>query len=477
MKLPALDPVDDYVQKIALEKDLAEFVRYAWPIVEPAKSFVGGWHIDLMCEYLMAVTAGQIKDLLILIPPRHMKSTLVCVFWPTWVWITDPAHRFITTSYSANLATRDSRRSRQVMESSWYREHFGDRFYFTSDQNVKNRYENDKTGFRLAAGVGGSLVGEGGDTLICDDPHNLIHIHSKLIRQSAITWWNEIMSTRRNDIKTSNRVVIMQRGHKADLAGDIIDKGGYKVLQLPAVAETTTTVSFPMTGKEIVRREGDLLSPERFDQTAIDGLKVDLGVYGSAAQLQQRPVPIGGGIFKGKWWQYYRELPVMLLIVQYWDTASKKEEQNDYSVCITMGKTATGYYVINLWRKKIEFPELKRRAVINYERDKPHKLMVEDKSSGQQLAQSLKFETILPIIPVLPVSDKVVRANAVSPTVEAGKVFLPERASWLADFQDEMETFPNAEYDDQVDAFDGALADLTGIGKKNKFGIPKLTRL
>jgi hypothetical protein len=184
--------IDEVDQELAA-RGLREFVRQAWPVVEPATEFVSGWHLDAICEHLEAVTRGQIHRLLISVPPRHMKSLAVSVFWPCWEWITHPERRWLFCSYAAGLAIRDSVKCRRMVESPWYRRRWGDRFALTSDQNEKSRFENDKAGNRIAIGVGGAATGEGGDRLVVDDPHNVREAPSEFFLQIEGVGWELIM--------------------------------------------------------------------------------------------------------------------------------------------------------------------------------------------------------------------------------------------------------------------------------------------
>ena len=216
---------------------LLAFVKLAWPILEPANPLVESWHLDALCDHLQAVTTGGIRNLLINIPPRHMKSLAVCVFWPAWEWITHPHRRFLFASYAMSLSERDSVKCRRLMESQWYQQFWGDRFQLCGDQNTKLRYDNDKAGHRIATSVGGSATGEGGDYVIVDDPHNVIDRESQTLREEALTWWDETMSTRLNDPRSGAKIIVMQRIHEKDLSGHVLEQGGYEHLFLPAEFE------------------------------------------------------------------------------------------------------------------------------------------------------------------------------------------------------------------------------------------------
>jgi len=206
-------------------------------VVEPATDYKDGWHIKAICDHLQAVTDGRIRDLLINVPPRHMKSLCVSVFWPTWVWTRKPGVRWLFVSYAQRLSTRDSLKRRRLIQSPWYQKNWGPLYRLTGDQNEKTRFENSATGYCLATSVDGTNTGEGADVIVCDDPHNVRERESEVQRENVTTWWDEVMSTRLNDPNTGARVIVMQRVHEGDLSGHVLNKGGWDHLCLPAEYE------------------------------------------------------------------------------------------------------------------------------------------------------------------------------------------------------------------------------------------------
>jgi hypothetical protein len=293
------------VEREYASRRLREFVRQAWHVVEPSTPFVPGWHIDAITDHLEAISRGHIRNLLINVPPRHMKSLLVSVFWPAWEWITWPERRWLCSSYASSLSIRDSLQCRRLIESPWYQARWGHIFSLTSDQNAKSRFDNNRSGYRLATSVGGSVTGEGGDRIVCDDPHKVDEVVSDSLRKAAIDWWDIAMSTRVNDPKTSAMIIVMQRCHQRDLSGHLLEKGNFEHLCLPAEYEgpsRMTSIGFSDPRTEL----GELLWPDRFGIKEIADLKISLGSYAAAGQLQQRPSPAGGGIFKRHWFRYFQ---------------------------------------------------------------------------------------------------------------------------------------------------------------------------
>lgn len=449
------------------EQSLLEFCRQGWRVLEPATTFIDGWHLAAVCEHLEAVTRGQINRLLINMPPRHMKSLAVSVFWPAWVWAREPQRRFIFASYARSLSVRDSLKCRRLITSPWYQERWVNRFTLAGDQNAKDRFENNRTGFRLATSVGGQATGEGGDCIIADDPHNAREAMSEKKRSAVAEWWDQAMSTRCNDPSTGALVIVMQRLHEQDLSGHVLQQGGYVHLKLPAAWEddngkgrifSSAPAALGIRVEDPRTEEGQPLWPERFNAAALARLQTALGSWGAAGQLQQRPAPASGGIFKRSWWQRFRTPPQKGLTIQSWDTAFKTGATNAYSVGQTWRAGEDGYYLLDQIRDRLEYPELRRALMTYYEQWRPDAVLVEDKASGQSLVQELKRSTRLPLVPVaVAEGDKAMRAHTVSPLVEGGKVFLPMEASWLEEFLDETSRFPNSAYADQTDAMTQAL--------------------
>ena len=442
-----------------LEASLHEYTRAAWAWIEPGTPFVDGWHLGAISEHLQAAHDRQIRNLVINMPPRHMKSISVGVCWPTWAWTHDPGSKWVFSSYSGALSIRDAVKSRRLIKSAWYQSMWGAKVQLAADQNQKSRYDNVSSGYRLATSVGGMMTGEGGDFIVVDDPHNVITAESELQRLSVIDWWDQAMSTRFNDPKTGVRVLVMQRLHQKDLTGHVLAEQGWDHLILPAEYEVSKRVT-SIGWRDPRATEGELLWPERYDAAAIADLKTKLGSYGAASQLQQRPVPREGGMIKAAWLgQRWRVLPArtgerveVKRVVQSWDTAKKANERNDYSVCTTWFETETHYYLVDVFRQKLEFPELRRAVTAQHAKWLPHAILIEDAASGTSLIQQLRAETILPVIPVTPELAKEVRVEAVTPTIEAGRVVLPETAQWLADYEGELTMFPMVEHDDQTDS-------------------------
>jgi len=261
-------------------------------------------HVHAVCDHLQAVAEGHIRNLIINIPPGHAKSLLSAVFWVAWWWILHPEARGLFSSYREPLATRDSVKCRRLIESPWYQERWGDHYQLSEDQNQKNRFENDRTGYRVVVPMSAG-TGERGDFVVVDDPHSVDQAESDTERQGAIEWFNGAMSTRVNDFASGHRVVIMQRLHEADLTGDLVAKGGWDCLCLPAEFEPERRCRTSIGYTDPRQQAGALLWPAKVSQEDLNRLKVELGSYRYAAQYQQRPAPAEGGLFKRGWWRFW----------------------------------------------------------------------------------------------------------------------------------------------------------------------------
>ena len=259
-----LDMIRREQERRAASASMYEFVKQSWHVVEPGVPFVVSWHIEEICEHLEAITAGQLRKLLINIPPRHSKSTIVSVMWPMWEWLTDPAHKYLCASYSGNLSIRDNLKARRLIQSPWYQERWGHLIKLSGDQNAKQRFENDRTGYRLATSVGGTATGEGGSRLILDDPHSAQEAQSDTIRASALEWFDVVWSTRLNDPKRDAMVTIMQRLHERDISGHILeDIGGWEHLLIPAEWDGVRRKT-SLGGYDPRQTKGELICAERF---------------------------------------------------------------------------------------------------------------------------------------------------------------------------------------------------------------------
>ena len=482
-----LDAVRRGRQQLRAESDLYEFVKQAWHVVEPGVEFIHGWHLELICNHLQAVTEGEVRRLLINIPPRHAKSTIVSVMWPCWEWIKKPSEKFLCASYSGSLSIRDNLKARRLVTSPWYQERWASIVKLTGDQNAKQRFENTATGYRLASSVGGTATGEGGTRLILDDPHGAQDAQSDAMRDTAIEWFDQVWSTRMNDPKHDAMVTIMQRLHENDVSGRILELGDWEHLCLPAEfdgAKRSTSIAKHYDPRT---HDNELLWPKRFGTEELVRLKAQLGVYGTAGQLQQRPAPEGGGILRTKHFQLWPTkwgLPKFTHVVQSYDGAYEEKQENDPSACTVWGvfeeRGIKGVMLLDAWAERLPYPKFRKKVVEDWHElygeinpsehkkgKKPDVILVEKKSSGISILQDLRAANI-PALPYDPGrSSKTVRAHNVAPVLEMDVIYIPESqknpgqfVTWARPFVEQCEKFPNAEHDDLVDTFTQAVIYL-----------------
>jgi predicted phage terminase large subunit-like protein len=461
-KAPKLSRIQREIETRRMSRRLKAFVKGAWHVLEPSTPFVDGRHIDAICLHLEAVTLGQIRNLVINMPPRHMKSLLL-VFWMVWTWIQKPGSRWLTGSYALNLAIRDNLKARRLIESPWFQERWGRSFELTSDQNVKSKFENNKTGYRMAVAVRTGITGEGGDVIVVDDAHNVVDVDSDTKREAVIRWLEEAVSTRGNSPATASNVLCGQRVHEFDAAAWAISKG-YVLLCLPAEFE------LPKDGRKPVNafgwsdwrtEDGQLLWPERFTRADLDALKHALGTFGTAGQLQQRPVPRGGAYIQRSWFQTYVERPGDLFD---WtisvDCTFKETKGSDYVAIGVWARSqkAPGHrYLIHVVRARLDFvATVSTLLSVRAAYPQVGVVLIEDKANGPAVIASLKHK-VPGIVPYNPQGSKTERVAAVSPTFEAGNVWVPQSAAWLEDYVAEICAFPRGAHDDQVDMTTQAL--------------------
>lgn len=407
-------------------------------------------HHELIVSRLEALERGEVSRLMISMPPRHGKSLLTSTIFPAWYLGRHPDRSVIFVTYGQELSDDFGRKVRNLISEPAHRAIFPS-CRLSGDSTAAHRFNIMPGGAYFAVGRGGPITGRGAHLLIIDDPlKDYQEASSEATRTALHDWFTSVAYTR---LAPGGAIVLVQtRWHEDDLAGRLLTRNeneSWEVLSLPAISECV----------ESFRRQGEALWPDRFPLAELEKIRRAIGDRAFVSLYQQRPAAAEGAIFKRDWWRFYSS-PIAISwtrIVQSWDTAFKTGRENDFSVCTTWGVSENGYYLLHLWRERVEFPELKRVVTSLAEQWKPTAILVEDKASGQSLLQELRLSTALPIVPVRVDSDKQTRAQAVTPLMEAGRVFIPESVSWAKDFVEEMACFPNGIHDDVVDSTTQAL--------------------
>lgn len=447
---------------------LAQFCREAWHVVEPGTPLVWTWPLEAMCQHVEAVLLGRLtqQNLAITVPPGFAKSTIASVMAPAWALIARPWLRFICASGNPIVAVRDSLRCRQIVSAPWYRARFGVQWLLSDDQNQKTHFNTTAGGFRLALGTGSSITGTRADVLLVDDGLDAASANSAAERDSANYWFDHAFSNRLADMRRGCRILIQQRLHVEDLVGHAlsVEPAAWCHLDIPQVFTperrcVTSIWADPRT------EAGQLAFPERFPQSVIDGERLRLGASGFAAQHQQQPYLEGGEVFKRDALQLWTgDLPEFIRVIVSADTAFKTTQESDYSALFVMGEFAQGIMLMDLVRSRLAYPQLKATLTELAAKWRPSAVLVEDAASGQSLIQDLKQSTTLPVLPVKPLGDKLMRAHTAVPTWEAHRVYAPASAAWLSPFLDELTAFPKAPHDDAVDAFVMGVTYMSGWG-------------
>lgn len=453
-------------QTVKTTLSLSDFVRESWEVLEPSTELLWNWHIDAMCLHIQETLLDwykhkqdpsykqRIQNLLINVPPGSLKSRVVSVCTPAWMWTVCPSWRAIFLSANPRVALRDSVYCRDVIESDWYQKRFSPAWSLRDDNNSKTSFWNSKGGTRSAFGFNSRITGDRGDCLFWDDPHDAQEVNSDLIRQGVIDRWDSAIRNRVNDLNSSVRIGIMQRLHTDDLSGHIIKQGRWDHLCIPQEFEAAALPT--ALGWVDPRKEpGELMFPIRFSLEILQQEKKALGSYGYAGQHQQHPSPMDGGLFKRSWWKFCKKEPDNFdLLIQSWDCAFKDTSTSDYVVGQVWGRKDADFYLIDQVRDKMDIT-----ATLNAVRSLSAKYpscsakLVEDKANGPAVISLLNRE-IPGLIPIEPEGGKLVRAVAIAPYVEAGNTWLPDPIlkSWIHDYIEEFSVFPQGSNDDQVDA-------------------------
>lgn len=456
-----------------LRTDFKSFVVKVFNEVSANSQFSDNWHIDLICAELEEILQGNNSRLIVNIPPRYMKSIICSVAYPAYILGKNPKATIIAVSYNDELSQKLALDCRKIIESDWYQRIFP-ATRLSKNKKAISDFETTRGGGRFSTSVNGTLTGRGGDYLIIDDPIKPDDANSDLLRKKTNNWYGSTLYSRLNDKNNGKIIVIMQRLHEEDFTGYLLNTDPkFKHVRLPAIAEKDE--KWKVNKKVVLRKKGEALHPEREDISKLLESKQQMGEYSFAGQYQQNPAPLEGGIIKKKWLKFYNKEELfknirngnvrIYRICQSWDTASKIEQNNDYSVCITVLRdTNNKIYVLDCFRKKLEFPDLVKNVKRLHDESKIRyknaiNVMVEDKNSGTQLIQTLRIMGLYPL-KISPEHDKKTRLMSVSNLIENGTCMFPDdNPDWWFDFEQELLRFPNAKHDDQCDALSQVLAN------------------
>ncbi len=511
MSLDALDAKRQLLDldRADCEESLYVFLKTAWRYIDPSP-WKDGWHIDAIAEHLQAVVDGDIRRLIINMPPRHGKSILLSVAFPAWTWIqpvrgpiSGPGVPFLFASYADKLSLRDSVKCRRLIESNWYQTMWGHRFKLTSDQNTKSRFSNDQGGERLITSIGAGVTGEGGNCIVIDDPNAANDIASEATTETTIQWWTTAMPSRLNDPETGAFIIIQQRLAENDLTGHILEHeaDGWTHLCLPGRYERDRAYVTNIGWSDPRTEEGQLLWPERFSEESLKRLETTMGPFVFAGQIQQRPEPKGGGIIRREWWNLWDKeaYPAMDFVLASLDTAYTEKTSNDFSALTIWGifsgeatelanrvvvpHTEEGQRLIQIhqtyspaapkvmmiwaWRDRLELHKLVDKVGKSCESMKVDLLLIENKAAGHSVAQEMRrlyANSRFGVQLCDPKSqDKVSRLYSVQHLFAEGIIHAPDKA-WAEMVISEVAQFPMARHDDLTDTVSQGLRHLRDNG-------------
>ncbi len=463
-----------------LNLTLKAFVEHAWSILEPVSTLVWSWHLNLICEYLTLIrdgdfkkVCGDLEGIIFNVPPRTMKSLLISVFFPIWVWTSKPSCRFMFVSYSEKLSTQHSIFRRSIIESEWYQKEWSGLFTLSRDQNVKSHYGNSSRGVMFSTGMQATATGMGGDILIFDDPLNPEQAISQVEREAVNLRFDTTFRSRINDPAKGVKIIIMQRLHELDLTGHVLarESSRWEHVSLPATAPKDKSWKFPSSKEVKNQKAGDLLWEARLPQSFLDCQRVGMGSWAFNGQYQQTPAPLDGGIIKRQWVRFYRLMPEKFeFMVQSWDCTFSGGQENDFVAGQVWGRSGGKYFMLPYRTyDRLDFgPTMAAIKACHAKFPQANAVLIEDKANGPAIISELQKE-IAGVVAVNPEGGKIARAQATAPLWESGSIELPDPqlfgCNWVEDYLHNICTFPKAAHDDDVDATSQAL-----IYMRNRLG-------
>lgn len=470
--------------RIEIEQSIAEeslngYTRMMWPIIEPGRPIVEGWAMDAISEHLEAVTAGQIRRLLINVPPGFRKSLQTCVFWPSWEWGPRgrPDLRYIFASYVASLSVTNNMKLRRLVESDLYQQLWGSRVKLADDQNAKTMFENSATGFALATSVGAAVMGKRGDRVVLDDPNNTKDTNSDAMIDEALQFVTEVLPTRINDEKTFAQVTIMQRTGERDVAGHMLANGlidCHLCIPMewrtghPFIAYSSRPTSIGWTDPRT--QDAELAFPERFSREGVEDLKKQLaswgGDYATAGQLDQLPIPRGGGMFAEEWFERVvdlDEVPTGGVTVRGWDLAGTKGKNSPFTASTLLRLVRGTLYLLDVTNERIDAAQLEDHIVLVCASDEHGTIIDVPQDPGQagkaqvtSLARKLHGRTY---VYSPETGSKETRAMPIASQARAKNLVLV-RGAWNRTFVNQAKTFPRGQFKDIIDALSRTYARI-----------------
>ncbi|MDD3012280.1 MAG: phage terminase large subunit [Candidatus Gastranaerophilales bacterium] len=455
----------------ALAQNFNMFLEKCYNEIDGGQKYTETIATELTIDKLNCVSNGDIKRLIINVPPRTLKTTIVSIAYTAWLLGHNPKLKILCISYGDDLAKEFSFKTRQIMQSEWYKK------TFLNTRLKKGRQQDDffettKNGFRKATSLGGSLTGHGADIIIIDDPQKAQEILSDKIRKSSNETFSNTIISRLNNKNEGKIILVAQRLHLDDFSNYVQKFGKWDVLALPAIAEGDET--YTLSDDRILRRKvGDVINPELESLNNLEEIREGMGEFNFSAQYQQNPIPTKGNIINFDDFQFYESIPVASegLIMQSWDVAMKTGDNNDFSVCITAQIINKVAYILDICRYKFDFTNVLAQVKIMQTKYGAQSIIIEDAGVSIPLIQLLRNDEVY-VIPYHPTISKVERASACTYMIRSHRVLLPKAAPWLDCFKSEVLAFPFGVHDDQVDAFSQLIEEINNI--QNNYSIVEM---
>jgi predicted phage terminase large subunit-like protein len=482
-----LAPVQRAVNALC-RRDFQVFVERVFRTLAPTDELERAPYLEALCDHLAGAASGDIKRLLITIPPRHLKTITASVALPAWVLGHNPSKQIVSLCYAETLARKYSDQFRSVMRSGWYA-HVFPHTAASITKDTATELKTRQQGSRLGTTLGGAVTGFGGDMLIIDDLLKGESVNSAADRERVQNFYSNTLMSRLNNKAEGSIIAIQQRLHEDDLAGHLLNIGGFVHLNLPAIAEEIQV--FALSNGRTWRREvGDVLKPKSEPMSVLNELRAGMGNRDFQAQYQQNPTPLESALIEWHRIQTYDERPArseVESVVQSWDTAMADSPRANFSVGTTWGYHRGSWLLLDLVRLRLQYPDLLAKVRYERKRWRADVVLVENAATGIPLLSDLSRDmrglssrehhapTCMRVA-VQPLIGKEERLSAQVERLYSGHARLPAEAPWLPDLKRELLTFPSATYDDQVDSVSQFLEWSIGRGGRvamNRFSAPR----
>lgn len=441
------------VMESILREDFVSFYERCHIELNPSTPFSRAWFIEYLAYELQKMLNGDTNRLLVAVPPRAGKTMMISVAFTAWCMGHDPSLRIIGISYSQDLANKIAASFRIIVESDWFQKLFP-KFQIDPSKNTEREVMTTMGGSRFATSVGGGLTGFGGDILVLDDIIKADDARKETIRNLVMGWLQKTAFSRLDDQKNGKIILIGQRLHPLDPIGQLMEKNTWRYISLPLVAEKTETYRLARVNgyKEKTWKVGEFLDPTRWNEDVIRDLRENMGAHAFNAQYLQQPEHQEDFYIEWKWFPQFEKPPLFDLLILTVDPAQATKSTNDWSAIVVIGVLGELSYILHIDRVRLGFIELQERILQLARQFRADVIVVEAKGDRDWLVESLKKNGKFRIECWIPKESKLARAMSVLPEIETGKVGLLKEANWLDAFRNEIQAFPNSQFDDQIDA-------------------------